>query len=374
MVFIIKKLLFLIPNLKHGGAEKVLVNLVNNLNREKYDITVQTLFDEGIHKAALKEHIHYRSVFPRSFRGNNRLLQLFSASFLWKCMVKEHYDIAVSYLEGPTSRILSGCSDPNTKRVAWLHIELDSPALASLGFRNPAEATHAYNSFDRIIAVSRNVQECFLRHLNIQTPVEILYNTNETEEILQKSVDPPVDPSFGGDELRVCSVAKLMKTKGFDRFLNAHKRLMDEGLRHKVYILGIGEEQHKLEQKIREYGVENSFLLLGFKDNPYQYVSRCDLYVCSSRREGFSTAVTEALIVGTPVVSTDCSGAKELLGEHDEYGLVVENSEEGIYDGMKRMLSDPNLLSHYKIKAKERGSYFSREQTVKAVEEMLDYL
>ena len=369
-----KKLLFLIPNLKHGGAEKVLVNLVNNLDREKYDVTVQTLFDEGIHKAALKPHIQYRSVFSKSFRGNNRLLQMFSPQFLWKQMVKEHYDVAVSYLEGPTSRILSGCSDPNAKRVAWLHIELDSPALASLGFRTPAEARKAYDGFDRIVAVSRSVKECFLRNLEVHTPVEILYNTNETEEILKKVAEEPKDFPFLGDGLTVCSVAKLMKTKGFDRLLNVHKRLLDEGLPHRVCILGIGEEQRRLEQKIREYGVEDSFLLLGFKDNPYQYVSRCDLYVCSSRREGFSTAVTEALIVGTPVVSTDCSGAKELLGEHDEYGLVVENSEEGIYQGMKRMLSDPALLAHYRKKAKERGSFFSREQTVKAVEEMLDSL
>ena len=373
-VFIIKKVLFLIPNLKHGGAEKVLVNLVNNLDREKYDITVQTLFDVGIHKESLKSYVKYRSVFPKEFRGNNRLLQLFPAKFLWKRMVKERCDIAVSYLEGPTSRILSGCDDPDTRQVAWLHIELNSPALASLGFRSSAEAQKAYDGFDKIIAVSHNVKECFLRNLAVHTPISILYNTNETEEIVEKAKLPIEDTAFEGNGLAVCSVAKLMKTKGFDRLLNAHKRLLDQGLLHKVYILGIGEEQRALERKIREYGVEDSFVLLGFKENPYQYVSRCDLYVCSSRREGFSTAVTEALIVGTPVVSTDCSGAKELLGENDEYGLVVENSEEGVYQGMKRMLSDPALLTHYREKAKERGGFFSREQTVKAVEEMLDRL
>ena len=103
-------------------------------------------------------------------------------------------------------------------------------------------------------------------------------------------------------------------------------------------------------------------------------MAAADLYVCSSRREGFSTAVTEALIVGTPVVSTDCSGARELLGDNDEYGLVVENSEEGVYQGMKRMLSNPPLLAHYKEKAKERGAFFHKEKTVRAVEDMLDRL
>ena len=369
-----KKLLFLIPNLKHGGAEKVLVNLVNHLDRNKYDITVQTLFDVGIHKSALLPHIHYKSAFPREFRGNNRFFQLFPPSLLWKRMVKVHYDIAVSYLEGPTSRILSGCTDPNTKKAVWLHIELNTPALASLGFRSVKEAKAAYESFDKLVAVSQNVKTCFLENLETSADVAVLYNTNDTEQITQKAELPVNDPMFREDGIKLCSVAKLMKTKGFDRLLSAHKRLLDEGCPHHVYILGIGEEQKALEMKIREYGVEDSFTLLGFRENPYQYVARCDLYVCSSRREGFSTAVTEALIVGTPVVSTDCSGARELLGEHDEYGIVVENSAEGVYKGMKRMLSDPALLAHYREKAKERGSFFSREKTVRAVEEMLDNL
>lgn len=174
--------------------------------------------------------------------------------------------------------------------------------------------------------------------------------------------------------VRICSVAKLVSTKGFDRLLNVHKRLTDEGIRHTVYIIGSGEEEANLRRKIREYDVANSFILLGFKENPYRYVSRCDLYVCSSRREGFSTAVTESLIVGTPVVSTDCSGAGELLGEHNEYGIVVENSEEGIYRGIKKMLSEPDTLAYYKKMAEQRGHFFSREKTVLAVEEMIEEL
>lgn len=370
-----KKILFLIPNLKHGGAEKVLVNLVNNLDPAKYDITVQVLFDVGVHKTSLKPHIHYRAVLPFQFRGNTTLFKLFSPKLLWKWMVKEHYDVAVSYLEGPTSRILGGCPDTDTKKIAWVHIELNSPKDAAIGFRSPQEAEQIYNGFDRIIAVSKNVKDCFTHNLKITAPVDVLYNTNETEQIVEKAAQLPQNPAFAPDgEIAVCSVAKLTKTKGFDRLLNVHKRLLDEGLWHRIYILGIGEEQRSLEQQMKRLGAEDSVTLLGFDKNPYQYVSRCDLYVCSSRREGFSTAVTEALVVGTPVVSTDCSGAKELLGEHNEYGIVVENSEEGIYEGMKKMLSDSALLADYKKKAKERGSFFSREQTVKAVEEMLDRL
>lgn len=99
-------------------------------------------------------------------------------------------------------------------------------------------------------------------------------------------------------------------------------------------------------------------------------MKNADLYVCSSRREGFSTAVTEALIVGTPVVSTNCSGAYELLGDNNEYGIVTENDEDALYEGIKKILTEENLLQHYRKQAKIRGQRFSTEKTVKAVEDM----
>ena len=368
------KILFLIPNLAHGGAERVLVNLVNHLDPRKYDVTVQTLFDVGVNRQYLQPHVRYLPGYKKHIRGTTALMKLFSPRFLYKFWIKEDYDILVSCLEGPTSRIVAGCPDPSKKKVAWLHIELNTPKQAAIGFRSPGEAKKLYGTYDRIIAVAGSVRDKFLQSLPITTPIGVLYNTNETEQIMEKAKIPPDDSAFCDGCIRICSVAKLMSTKGFDRLLNVHKRLLDEGFRHTVYILGIGEEEGKLRQKIREYGVDESFILLGFRDNPYQYVSRCDLYVCASRREGFSTAVTEALVVGTPVVSTDCSGARELLGENDEYGLVVENSEEGIYAGMKRMLSEPETLAHYKEMAGQRGTYFSEEKTVFAVEKMFDSL
>ena len=103
-------------------------------------------------------------------------------------------------------------------------------------------------------------------------------------------------------------------------------------------------------------------------------MKNADLYVCSSRREGFSTAVTEALIVGTPVVSTNCSGAYELLGDNNEYGIVTENDENALYDGIKKILTENGLLEHYAKQAKIRGQRFSTEKTVKAVEDMLNNL
>ena len=370
------KVLFLIPNLKHGGAEKVLVNLVNNLDRQRFDVTVLALFDEGIHKGGLQPHVHYRHFLGHQFRGNSYLFRCFSPLFWWKRVVKDaEYDVVISYLEGPTTRILSGCSDTSTKTIAWVHIELNTPTLAAQGFRSLREAQQAYRNFDRVVAVSQSVRDCFQQNIGIDLPITVVYNTNETGQIREKALLPAEDERFRvGDIPVICSVAKLMKTKGFDRLIEAHRWLLEEGLRHRVYILGIGEEEKCLARQIEACGVSDSFVLLGFKENPYPFVSRADLYVCSSRREGFSTAVTEALILGTPVVSTDCSGARELLGENDEYGLVVGNDTDGIYEGMKKMLENPALLRHYREQAKIRGCFFSKEKTVQAVQEMLEEL
>ena len=369
-----KKILFFIPNLMHGGAEKVLVNLVNNLHIEKYDITLQTLFDVGVNKKHLNKDIRYKYFLKNIVKGNSIILKLFTPKFLYKRIIKEKYDIVVSYLEGPTARILWGCPYKETKKVSWIHIELNDEKLLSTGFRSFKEAKKGYESYDKIICVSNTVKQIFEDVSGIRENVEVLYNTNETEDIIEKSTENVEDIEFDKDTINICSVGKVIEKKGYYRLAQIHKKLIDEGLKHNIYIIGIGEDEDRIRKYLKENNLEDTYHLIGFRDNPYKYVSKCDLFVCSSYREGFSTAVTESLVVGTPVVSTLCSGAQELLGYNNEYGLVVENSEEGIYQGLKKILSDKELINYYKEKAIERGKKFSKQNTVKAVEDLLDSL
>ena len=368
-------ILFLIPTLGHGGAERVLVNLVNNLNKDKYSITVQTLFDEGINKQYLKSDIRYKSCFRHQFRGNVTFMKMLPCKWLHDFFIKEHYDIVVSYLEGPTSRIISGCPYKDTKKVYWIHIELDNKKRFHVGFSSFSAAIKAYMQADKVVFVAESVRSVFETTAGMRFPNGlVLYNTNETDKIKEKSIEKIDDVIFDANTVNVCSVAKIIDSKGYDRLAHVHNRLMKENIKHHIYILGVGERQKEIQEYINKENLSTTFSFLGFRENPYKYVAACDLYVCSSRREGFSTAVTEALIVGTPVVSTDCSGARELLGENNEYGIVTENSEEGIYWGMKKMLEDKDLRKHYAEKALERGGKFRREATVKAVEDMLDAL
>lgn len=366
------KVLFFIPNLAHGGAERVLVNLVNHMDYSKFNITVQTMFDVGIYRDKLNKQVRYIAGFPWYFKGNTLIYKLFTPKQLYKMYIKEDYDVIVSYLEGPSARVVSGCINPKIKLVNWMHIELENKEYATHVFRNMKEAERCYRSFDRIACVSETVKKSFNDTFKVNVPVEVFYNTVETETIRKRSEEQIEDIEFKTDEINIISVAKLMKSKGYDRLVRIQKKLRDDRLKTHVYIVGKGEEQNHLEKLIEENNINNSWTFVGFKSNPYKYVKNADLYVCSSRKEGFSTAVTEALIVGTPVVSTNCSGATELLGYNNEYGIVTENNEEALYEGIKKMISDKNIFDYYKEQAEARGNRFSTDETVKAVEKMLE--
>lgn len=365
------KVLFLIHDLGHGGAEKVLVNLVNNMDQEKFEISLLALFGGGVNEQFLKPHIHYRAVFSKSIPGNSHVMKLLSPWQLHKLFIREHYDIEVSYLEGPCARIISGCPDPDTKLVSWIHIEQKTAEKAACSFRSIQEAATCYNDFHRLIGVSETVKSNFLSLFPISVPMQVLYNTNESGQIISLAKEPVDSGLFSAEEVKLIGVGKLTPTKAFSRLVRIHQRLRQDGYPVHSYILGVGPEQQSLENKIKSLEIEDSFSLLGYQTNPYQYVSKCDLFVCCSFAEGFSTAATEALIVGTPVCTVEVSGMKEMLGENNEWGIVTENSEEGLYRGIKALLDDPALLAHYKAKAAERGKSFSTENTVHAVEEML---
>ncbi len=360
----------MIPDLAGGGAEKVLVNLVNNMDRKKFDITVKTLFDVGVNRDKLLPHIKREYCIKKQFRGNSKLFLMFKPETLFKKFVKKHYDIVVSYLEGPTARIVSGCNDKDTKLVSWIHVEQHTKEALAGSFRNYDEAERCYNRYDNTVCVSEFVKEDFSKILDFKKPIEVLYNTNETNQIIELSKEKIIDYDFS-KKITLIGVGTIKKSKGFDKIARIHKRLLDEGIEHNIIVLGRGPEEQSIKNLIKDLKIENTFKLLGYNTNPYKYLKNSDLFICASISEGFSTAATEALIVGTPVCTVDVSGMKEMLGQNNEYGIVTENNEDALYEGIKKMLTTPGLLENYAKKAEERGKTFSKEKTVKAVEDML---
>lgn len=362
-----KRILFVIHDLAGGGAEKVLVNLVNNMDRNKFDITVISLFGGGVNEQFLNESIKLKSCFPKAFKGNSQVLKLFKPETLYRHFIKEKYDIIVSYLEGPAARIVSGCDDKSTKLVSWIHVQQDNVKTASYSFRSYQEAKDCYDRFDRIICVSEYVKQDFINIFHYQKPVDVLYNTNETKQIMELAEEQvEVSPA-----INICVVGKLGIRKGVDRIARIQKRLLDEGYNTHIWFIGEGAEERNLKAYFQNNKIADTVIFTGYTTNPFKYIKRCDLFVCASLAEGFSTAATEALVLGVPVCTVEVSGMKEMLGENNEYGIVTENSEEALYDGIKSLLDNPELLAFYKEKAAERGKMFSTETTVQAVESML---
>lgn len=365
-----KTILFLIHDLGQGGAEKVLVNLLNNMDRSKFDISVIALFGGGVNEQFLAQDIHFHVVFPKEVPGNSKLMKLLSPKQLHKLCLKGHYDIEVSYLEGPSARVISGCQDKNTKLVSWIHVEQHTMDKLASSFRSEKEARKCYNRFDQTVCVSQYVYDDFCQLLDFQKPCRVLYNTVESDKILAGACETAPELKNDG-KLRLIAVGTLKQSKGYMRLLQIIKRLRDESYHVHLYILGIGPLQQEMEEYIHQNKLQDTITLLGYQTNPYKYVSKCDLFVCASFAEGFSTAATEALIVGTPVCTVGVSGMKEMLGEHNEYGIVTDNDEEALYQGIKNFLENPCLLAHYKEMAAQRGKDFSTEETVQAVENML---
>ena len=339
------------------------------MDRDKFDITVMTLFDEGVNKQFLAPHIKYKTCFKKSFPGNSHVMKLFSPALLHKSLIKDEYDIEISYLEGPAARVISGCKNEGTKIVSWVHCTQDTPEKVSLGYRNFSEAKCCHDRFNKTVFVSKSTEAAF-KSVIPDISSEVLYNTNDSENILKLSEE---GYSFNNSEFNIVLTGKIAPVKGFDRFASVHSRLINDGYSVHTYILGDGADLYKSEilELLKDNNISDSFTLLGYHTNPYKYVKNADLFVCASLSEGFSTASTEALIVGTPVCAVEVAGMKEMLGENNEYGIVTENNEEALYQGIKSLLDNPELLKHYKEKAIERGKFFSTKKTVKAVEDML---
>lgn len=360
------KILFYIDTLIGGGAEKVLRNLVNSMDYNKFEITVQTTFKEDVSDYLNKE-INYRYCY----KTQNSISRLIfraetEAGLIYPLHIKDDYDIEVAYLEAASTKIIAGSTNKKAKKLAWVHCDLrkatDNPEAY-------VEKTKEwYKKFDKVICVSKSVREGYTELFGNTPPSEIVYNTVDDTEIAIKSVcKMPCD--IKKEKLTLIAVGRLSAPKNYPRLLKTVKILLDEGFDFELWILGEGSLRPEIEKLIKELAVQNHVKLLGFYDNPYPFIRTADLSVCSSDYEGLSTFVTESLIIGNAVITTDCGGMDELLGEN-EYGIVTQNSDEAFTEGLRKMLSNPQLLDEYTKKANLRGQQFSKKELTAKTEKL----
>ena len=200
--------------------------------------------------------------------------------------------------------------------------------------------------------------------------IRALHNAVDDQEIRHKAAKPAVCKKR---KLTVATAGRLCDQKGYDRLLKAHRRLIEDGLDYDLWILGEGPQRLLLEQYIRDNGLSDSVKLLGFQTNPYPFFQQADLLVCSSRYEGFSTFVTEGVILEKPILTTDCTGMRELLGD-SEYGMIVSNDEEGLYSGLRKMLTEKDVYEEYCQRSKLRSTDFRKDTLIAQTQEFFEEL
>ena len=362
------KILFFIETLTGGGAEKVLRTLVNHMDQTRFEITVQTV-EQADPKGLLAPGIRYQAINRCRTRLGKKLFSLWvrlcaQMKWLYPLYIRDDYDIEVAYLECGSTKIMAGSTNQKALKLAWVHCDLEKKE----GFAEIAQQQKQYyQAFDKVVCVSEQVKKSFANLIGNSPEAVVLYNVNDEQEILQKATAFAVEKP---QKMTFAAVGRLSYEKGNDRLLNACSMLREQRCDFELWLIGDGNERKRLEQQVKEQSLDRQVRFLGFQENPYPYMAAADAIVCPSRYEGFSTVVTEALILGKPVVTTPCSGMDELLGSC-EYGLITEDSVEGIRSGMKRLLEDPQLRASYAEAARGRGRDFSKAKLVSNTERFL---
>lgn len=359
------KLLFLIESLSGGGAEKVLSVLLKHLDKTKFDITLCTIVDTGIYAEEVKKYVKYTSVLGNLQKKNllgkivYKILIMFiyrilPSQLIYTLFIPKKNDIEIAFVEGFCTKILSHSTNKKAQKIAWAHTDLINNHWITSIYKNKQDEKQSYQKYNKIIGVSNTATTAIKQLYNINNAVT-LYNPIESDNIIEKSKEFIALPSKT-QTIRMATVGRFVPQKAYDRLLRVIKRLYEDGYSIELWILGDGEQRPMLKEYINTHSLNEIVTLWGFQKNPYPYLKHSDIFVCSSVSEGYSTAVTEALILELPVITTACSGMDELL-LNGKCGLITENSENGLYEGIKYVLDNTSLLASYKqniLKHQER--------------------
>lgn len=374
-----KRVMFLVESMILGGAERVLVDFVNNLDSERFDVTVISIFKESVYEGyrcvlsdSFAPHVKYKSLVDNTSVFKYKLFNFFfnrlPKSLFHRLLIGSNYDVEVAWYEGMPTVFLAHSSNKHSKKLAWLHY--------GDGFKNLSEMERRmfhelYSKYDVVVGVSESVSEHFRERVGRDLNVVTRYNVVEDELIRDRAKAFPVEYEEI-TERKSCvyfvSVGRLTSVKGYDRLLRVVKSLKEDGYKFHLWIVGDGTLRSELQAYVDDNDLSCVATLLGNKDNPFPYVKYADWFVCSSHAEGFSVAMVESLILGTPIVSTIYPSSVEML-EDGRCGVLVDNSEDGLYQGLKNILEGNG--SEYKDLAYNRGRQFNKMSLLRRMENLL---
>ena len=377
-----KKVLFVAPSLVVGGMERALVTLANRLVQSEYDVTILMLDTEDalafeldprvrLIKKPYKDHFGRKIPYIRHKLYDDGMWETRTdPEKLYRYYIgDEKYDVEIAFFRGLCVKIVSGSTNRGAVHLAWVHSDFRRAKGYQNNFSDMRQVFDAYQSFDRVVCVTEEAREGFVKTVGDTHNTVTIRNMIPTREIRRKA-EEPVRLTVNRGELHLVIVARLDDSvKGQLRLIEAVARLFKEGYRVSLTIVGGGQDEERIRRAILENGASDCIESVGEKKNPYPYIKTADLLVCASYYEGYNLTVAEALILSVPVLSTDCAGPREILGG-GEYGRLVENSEEGLYQGLREFCEDPGLLKIYTEKAKERQDFFEEEKVLMQIEKL----
>jgi glycosyltransferase involved in cell wall biosynthesis len=364
-----KKIVFMVINMNIGGTEKALLNMINEIPKDQYEITILMLekyggFLDAIPKDVrveyLEDYAAYKQLLNRPVKTTavelikqgkivksialgcvHTLSKIFRSKMLYYNYVlknlpryKNKYDIAIAYA-GPMDFISYFVAKKikAEKRIQWVHFD-----VTKVGF-DARLCKKLYKMFDKIFVVSNEAEKKLISKVySIKGKTEVFVNVVSHNTILSQSESGyGFEDDFDGK--RILTVGRLSKEKGQDLAIEALAKLINEGFNVRWYCLGEGKERGNYEQLIKDNNLQNHFILLGSNPNPYPFLAECDIYVQPSRHEGYCITLSEARGLNKPIVTTNFTGAKEQITDNVT-GLIVGINSNEIYYGVKKLLSD----------------------------------
>ena len=378
-----KKVAFFVNSLSGGGAEKILQTLLNRWNGNRWQVVVYSIRKEDI-PSGYPRNVSVRFLFDAlreedgpwarllvKIRNGLKLLvyRHFPSSVFYRLFIRGTYDVEAAFIEGYATRIAAGSPHAGSRKLAWGHIDLAANHWTLPAYRNAEEEKAVYRRFDTVACVSRNVRDSLLALAGPLQDARVVYNPVDVPRVREKAGKSVPERPEGA--VLFCASGRLVRQKGFDRLVTACRYLAQEGFSFHLWILGEGPERKTLERMIAEGNLQGRISLLGQLENPYPYVKAADWLVCSSRSEGYSTVISESLILGTPVAATLCSGVREQLGD-GEFGLIAENHLLGLYRALEDILTGKADRRDYCGRALRGGSRFDLDGQMNAVKELFE--
>lgn len=369
-----KKILFVTESLDKGGAEKVLYDILRNIDLSKYKIDILLFENKGVYIEKIEKlgiSVNYIFNERKDFINNIiyrkcksmiiGIIKYFYSycPFLIKNLKNKKYDTEIAFLEGHSGILVSNRKN-NSKKISWIHTDLLKHRVI-----NKKSELNAYLKMDKIICVSENSKISLLKLYPVLiNKIEVIFNPIDKENILKNSQE---NINLEKNKINVITIGRLIKIKGYDILLQAHNKLIKEGLDYNLIILGEGVERNNLEEYIKKNNLGARTQLLGFKENPYPYLKKSDIFISSSRYEGYPLVLCEAICLEKPIIATNCNGSKEIL-ENGKYGILTEiGNVEDLAKKMKEMILNKTLRQKYSNLSKERAEKLDMEKVIKEI-------